>query len=131
MVIVHQCQVALRGQSTGFLIGHGDYIFFIGGRSQDRLFHFLRRLTAIGKSRSRHASAQCHRGSRLPQQGGKLFRRNLGGAHHLIHLGSFCFLNPSFKAFNASVDLNATLPFLFQRSAQLIEFFAHFFLQSF
>ena len=28
---------------------------------QDRLFHFLRRLTAIGKSRSRHASAQCHR----------------------------------------------------------------------
>ena len=61
VVIVHQCQVALRGQSTGFLIGHGDYIFFIGGRSQDRLFHFLRRLTAIGKSRSRHASAQCHR----------------------------------------------------------------------
>ena len=28
---------------------------------QDRLFHFLRRLTAIGKSRSRHTSAQCHR----------------------------------------------------------------------
>lgn len=26
-----------------------------------RLFHFLRRLTAIGKSRSRHTSAQCHR----------------------------------------------------------------------
>ena len=68
---------------------------------------------------------------KLKQQGGKLFRRNLGGAHHLIHLGSFCFLNPSFKAFNASVDLNATLPFLFQRSAQFIEFFAHFFLQSF
>ena len=61
VVIVHQRQVALRGQGTGLLIGHGDYIFFIGGRSQDGLFHFLHRLTAIGKSRSRHASAQCHR----------------------------------------------------------------------
>ena len=60
VVIVHQRQVALRGQGTGLLIGHGDYVFFIGGRSQDGLFYFLHRLTTISKSRSCHASAQCH-----------------------------------------------------------------------
>ena len=61
VVIVHQRQIALRGQSTGFLIGHGDSLFLFGGSSQDRLFHFLHRLAVIGKSRSCHASAQCHR----------------------------------------------------------------------
>jgi len=61
MVIIHQRQIALRGQGTRFLISHGDSLFLFGGRSQDRLFSFLHRLTAIGKSRSRHASAQCHR----------------------------------------------------------------------
>ena len=61
VVIVHQRQIALRGQSTGFLIGHGDSLFLFGGSSQDRLFHFLHRFAVIGKSRSCHASAQCHR----------------------------------------------------------------------
>ena len=67
-------------------------------------FLLVERSTDCGQ-RSRGRSGSC----RLAQQGGKLFRRNLGGAHHLIHLGSFCFLNPSFKAFNAFCLYSFTL----------------------
>ncbi len=48
--------------------------------------------------RSRGRSGSC----RLAQQGGKLFRRNLGRANHFIDFGSFCFLNPSLKNLDAS-----------------------------
>ena len=48
MVIIHQRQVALRRQGTGFLVGHGNGIRLIRSGSQDRLLHFLHRLTAIG-----------------------------------------------------------------------------------
>lgn len=65
VVIIHQRQVALRRQGTGFLVGHGNGIRLIRSGSQDRLLHFLHRLTAIGKSRSCHASAQCHRQHRV------------------------------------------------------------------
>ena len=41
--------------------------------------------------KSRTHSRKCSRvrggGSRLPQQGGKLFRRDLCGSHHLVDLG--------------------------------------------
>ena len=59
VVIVHQRQIALRGQGTRGFVRDGDNIFLHDFR-QNRLLH--RGSFALkGKGGSRHASAQCHR----------------------------------------------------------------------
>ena len=59
VVIVHQSQIALWGQSTRGFVRDGDNIFLHHFR-QNRLLH--RGSFALkGKGGSRHASAQCRR----------------------------------------------------------------------
>ena len=59
VVIIHQRQVALRGQGTGGFVRDGDNIFLHDFR-QNRLFH-RGGIALKGKGGSRHASAQCRR----------------------------------------------------------------------
>ena len=60
VIIVHQCQIALRGQCARFLIRNGDSIFFLYDFRQDRFFH-RGGIALIGESRSSHADAQHRR----------------------------------------------------------------------
>ena len=68
---------------------------------------------------------------RLPQQGGKLFRRDFCSPHHLVDLGGILLLNAPFQNLDTIVQFDAAFLLFFQHCPQLIEFFAHFFLQSF
>ena len=79
-------------------------------RAQNLFIIFIIRFLLVERStdcgqRSRGRSGSC----RLAQQGGKLFRRDLGGAHHLVDLGSFCFLNPPLKAFNILALISSSM----------------------
>ena len=64
-------------------------------------------------------------GSRLPQQGSKLFRRDLCGPHHFVDLGGIFLLNPPLQNLDTIVQLDAAFLLFFQHRPQLIRFFAH------
>ena len=64
-------------------------------------------------------------GSRLPQQGGKLFRCHISRAYHAADLSGFFLLNPTLQDRNAVVQLDAALLLFLERCPQLIQFFAH------
>ena len=74
-----------------------------------------------GRQRSRVRGGSC----RLPQQGSKLFRRDLCSPHHLVDLGGILLLNAPFQNLDAVVQLDAAFLLFFQHCPQLIRFFAH------
>ena len=55
-------------------------------------------------------------GCGLPQQSGKLFRRDLCSPHHLVDLGGILLLNAPFQNLDAVVQLDAAFLLFFQRS---------------
>ena len=64
-------------------------------------------------------------GSGLPQQGSKLFRRDLCGPHHLVDLGGILLLNAPLQNLDTIVQFDAAFLLFCQHRPQLIRFFAH------